>query len=95
MNSRKITLQGYIQVPEDRMQAIRAALPAHIALTRQEPGCLTFNVTENPTIAGRFDVYEEFSDRQAFDAHQKRGANSAWAEITVGIPRSYQITGPK
>ncbi len=93
--SGKITLQGYIEVPENRLASIRAALPRHISLTRQEPGCLTFNVTENPEISGRFDVYEEFSDKQAFDAHQQRGAKSEWADITRGIPRHYRISGPQ
>ena len=95
MGNATIALQGYIEVPQNRLAGIRAALPEHISLTRQEPGCLIFNVTENPEISGRFDVYEEFSDRQAFEAHQKRGAKSEWAEITAGIPRHYQITGPR
>ena len=95
MTAEKITLQGHIDVPENRLAEIRAALPAHIALTQAEPGCLVFRVTENLDIVGRFDVYEEFTDRKAFDAHQTRGENSPWAEITKGIPRHFQITkGP-
>jgi quinol monooxygenase YgiN len=90
-----ITLQGYIEVPKNRQAGIRAALPKHISLTRQEPGCLAFNVTENPKISGRFDVFEEFLDRHAFEAHQKRLAKSEWADISAGIPRHYTITGPQ
>lgn len=95
MKSEEITLQGHIDVPENRLTAIRDALPKHIALTRQEPGCIIFDVTENPEIAGRFDVFEVFSNQQAFDAHQKRGASSDWAKIAAGIPRSYKISGPQ
>jgi len=92
MTSAKITLQGHIIVPKDRLEQIRKALPLHIALTRAETGCLIFNVTENTTQPGHFDVYEEFSNRTAFDAHQKRGAASDWAKITDGVPRHFQIS---
>jgi len=92
MSTGKITLQGHIDVPAERLEEVRSALPVHISLTQKEPGCLSFNVTENANITGRFDVYEEFATREAFDTHQKRGAASTWAEITAGIPRHYSIS---
>jgi quinol monooxygenase YgiN len=88
----EITLTGYIDVPADRLDAVAAALPAHIALTRQEPGCLSFDVTPDADVPGRFNVAERFSSRADFDAHQARMKSSPWAEITAGIPRHYQIT---
>ncbi len=88
----KIRLTGYIQVPDDRFSDVRAGLADHIRLTRQEPGCISFEVTENPDIPGRFDVAETFADKAAFDAHQTRIKASPWAEITAGIPRDYDIT---
>ncbi len=87
-----IELTGYIDVPAARLEAITAALPRHIALTRAEPGCLSFEVTPDPTHPGRFTVAERFTDRTAFDAHQARTRASAWAEVTQGIPRHYQVT---
>jgi len=86
-----IKLTGYIDIPADRYEAVAAALPDHIALTREEPGNLTFNVTENPDVAYRFDVSETFVDQAAFDFHQTRTASSPWAEITKGIPRHFNI----
>ncbi|MBI1492145.1 putative quinol monooxygenase [Halocynthiibacter styelae] len=88
----KIQLNGYILVPDDRLDAVRAGLIDHIRLTHQEPGCISFEVTENPDIPGRFDVAETFTDQAAFDAHQTRTKASPWAEITAGIPRDYEIT---
>ncbi|NRP25143.1 hypothetical protein XMM379_001835 [Aliiroseovarius sp. xm-m-379] len=88
----QISLTGYMDVPEDRQAAVTAALPAHIALTRAEPGCLAFDVTENDDIPGRFNVTERFASRADFEAHQQRMRASQWAEITAGIPRHYQIT---
>lgn len=86
-----IRLTGYIDIPQDRYEAVAAALPDHIALTRAEPGNLTFEVTENPDIPYRFDVAETFVDQAAFEFHQTRAASSQWAEITKGIPRHFKV----
>jgi len=86
-----IRLSGYIDIPADRYADVAAALPDHIALTRAEPGNLTFHVTAHPTIPHRFDVSETFKDQAAFDFHQIRAGASPWAEITKGIPRHFKI----
>lgn len=89
----KIYLTGYIDVPDDRLEAVKSALPQHISLTRAEPGCLSFDVVQNENIRGRFMVAEVFVDQAAFDAHQTRTKNSDWFKTTEAIPREYSITG--
>ena len=86
-----VVLTGYIDAPEDRLAAIRAALPGHIALTRAEPGCIWFNVDPCPRVAGRFLVSECFTDQAAFNDHQVRTKASPWAAIARDIPRSYKV----
>jgi len=86
-----IYLTGHIDVPAERMEDIQAALSAHIALTRAEPGCLSFEVHPCPDVKGRFLVSEAFVDQQAFDAHQARAKASDWANVSEGIPREYSI----
>ncbi|GAA6207384.1 putative quinol monooxygenase [Cognatishimia sp. WU-CL00825] len=86
-----IRLTGYIDIPADRLAAVRSALPDHIRLTRAEPGNLTFDVTEDLDQPGRFHVAESFLDRKGFEAHQNRAAQSVWAEVTQGIPRHFEI----
>ncbi|MGV6804599.1 MAG: putative quinol monooxygenase [Ruegeria sp.] len=92
MSQSKVYLRGFIQVPMDRIEAVRAALPEHISLTRAEPGCLSFDVFEDAEIPGRFNVSEVFENRAAFDAHQARTKQSPWAKATRNIPRSYDIS---
>jgi quinol monooxygenase YgiN len=87
-----VNLDGYITVPTDRLEEVRAALPDHIRLTRAEPGCERFDVTERTAQPGVFDVSEQFVDRAAFEAHQARAGASPWAEITRGVPREYVVT---
>lgn len=88
-----VRLNGYLDVPEDRLQDVRHALPQHVALTRAEPGCLRFTVEEDRGCPGRFIVSEVFADQIAFEAHQTRARASDWFRITQGLPRNYVIEG--
>jgi len=88
----KVYLTGYMEVPLERIAAVTAALPHHIALTRAEPGCIAFSVTPSLDDPTRFTVAETFRDQASFDAYQRRTASSAWARITEGLPRHYTIT---
>ncbi len=89
--TKKIRLTGHIDVPADRLASVEAALAEHIALTRAEPGCITFSVAPCDQIEGRFLVSELFRDQAAFDTHQARVKASDWGRITAGIPRIYDV----
>lgn len=86
-----IRLQGHIIVPDGDLPKILLELPKHIELTRQEGGCLTFDVSQDPDNKNRFNVYEEFVDHNAFENHQKRVKNSNWGRITANAERHYSI----
>jgi quinol monooxygenase YgiN len=88
-----VILTGHIDVPPERLTDIRAALVDHIALTRAEPGCLRFDVTENAEMAGRLMVSEEFVDAEAFAAHQARAKASDWGGSSAGLVRDYVVEG--
>ena len=90
-SSGNVVLTGYIDVPMPRRSVVWSALPRHVELTRSEAGCLHFEVTEDPLIEGRLNVHEIFTNRNAFEAHQKRTAGSPWAEITAGLTRHYNV----
>lgn len=87
----KVYLSGHLEVPADRIRAVKAALPEHLALTQAEPGCLSFSVTQSPDNPSHFLVSETFADQTAFDAHQSRASTSVWAEVTAGLKRHYSI----
>ncbi len=89
----KGVLSGYILVPEAELPQIETALPEHIHLTREESGCLIFNVTQCSEDRTRFEVYEEFEDKAAFARHQERVATSPWGTCTRNVKRHYQIEG--
>ena len=86
-----IRLKGHlICLTEAEAAAVRAHRPDHQALTRAEPGCLSFDIldTDDPLV---FDVQEGFRDRPAFDAHQARTRDSAWFAATRGILRDFRV----
>ncbi|WP_170330671.1 putative quinol monooxygenase [Ruegeria arenilitoris] len=88
----KVFLTGFLDVPRDRLEQVRAALPNHISLTRAEKGCISFEVVEDAAHTGRFNVSEIFESQEAFEEHQNRTKASDWFKVTEGIPREYSIT---
>ncbi len=89
----KVVLKGYIIVPETDLEAVKGELVRHIELTRQEKGCLIFEVSQNRTQSNRFEVYEEFTSKESFELHQQRVASSRWGLITKNVKRQYEVNG--
>ncbi|MBW9058865.1 antibiotic biosynthesis monooxygenase [Rhizobium pusense] len=94
MNNRAgaVRLRGFLRcLSKDDVQLVRRHLPEHLRLTREEPGCISFEVseTDDPLI---WRVEELFADRAAFDFHQQRTRASEWFMATSAIPRDYEIT---
>ncbi|WP_413283462.1 putative quinol monooxygenase [Vibrio sp. MA40-2] len=87
----KIILEGYIVVPKNELINVLNQLEMHKQLTLEEQGCLVFEVTQHPNDPTRFDVYEEFVDKTAFNSHQKRVAASNWGAATQNVQRFYQL----
>lgn len=86
-----IRLRGQLVcLSAEEAAAVQAHRPVHEALTRAEPGCLSFEIaeTEDPLV---FEVMETFRDRAAFDAHQARTRESDWFAATRSILRRFQI----
>lgn len=74
----------------EEAERVRAHLPDHIRLTRAEPGCVSFEVTQSPDPL-IWMVEERFVSRVAFERHQERVALSDWGRATAGIRRDYMI----
>jgi quinol monooxygenase YgiN len=86
-----IRLRGHLVcVTDDEASSVQTNLAAHIALTRAEPGCLSFEVTatDDPMV---FEVMETFRTRDDFNAHQARTRQSAWFSATRSILRDFRV----
>lgn len=89
----KVTLKGFILVPESDLELVQTELPNHTRLTLEETGCITFSVVQNSDNPLRFDVYEEFADKESFELHQQRVKASYWGKVAVNVERHYEILG--
>ena len=88
-----VVLTGVLICATDDQTAVVAQhLPLHLALTRAEPGCESFEVTPSAE-RGVWLVSERFRDAASFRAHQARVADSEWGRATTGIERRYEIRG--
>ncbi|WP_086930172.1 putative quinol monooxygenase [Agarilytica rhodophyticola] len=88
----KVILQGYIVVADRDLSAVETELPKHIIRTRLEEGCLEFQVTRDSYNTNIFNVYEEFTDRNALEAHRERVKTSNWGKVSAGAERHYKIS---
>lgn len=88
----KVRVTGYLQVPESDRSAVDEALPVHRDLSREEAGCLLFEVTRDDTDPGKWHLLEEYVSQAAFDYHRERSANSPWASVSANVQRVLEIT---
>ena len=86
-----IRLRGQlICMTAEERETVLGRVDEHISLTRSEPGCLSFDITqsEDPLI---FEVMESFRNRAAFDFHQTRTRDSRWFAATRHILRDFRV----
>ena len=88
----KVILKGYIIVSSEDFDAVQKELPGHIERTRQEEGCLIFEVSQDQENTNRFNVHEEFIDKDSFSVHQDRVRSSKWGKVSANIERHYRIS---
>jgi len=87
----KVVLKGHVLIPHDDLKSVLEELPLHKELTRQEEGCLIFEVIQDESQVCKLNVYEEFKSKTAFQYHQDRVRSSRWGSITKNIKRFYEI----
>ena len=86
----KVILEGHVLVTDSDLVAVKNELANHIELTRQEEGCLVFEVSQDSENANRFNVYEEFISQDAFRIHQARVGCSEWGKVSIRLEKHYK-----
>jgi quinol monooxygenase YgiN len=86
----KVILEGYVLVTDSDLATVKRELANHIQLTRQEEGCLVFEVTQDNENINRFNVYEEFTSQNAFILHQQRINTSEWGKVSLRLEKHYK-----
>ncbi len=91
----KVILEGYVLASDFDLASVKRELSNHIKLTRQEEGCLVFEVSQDNENKNRFNVYEEFTSQETFKAHQLRLINTEWSKISEKLEKHYITSGTK
>lgn len=58
-----------IPAAEGSVPAVREALQTLVAATRDEPGCVSYDLFESASAPGTFVTVERWADQAAMDAH--------------------------
>ena len=93
MSTEHVALSGILRCADDaQIVLVHRYLPAHMALTRAEQGCLSFDVIQDVTDPHLWHVNELFDSQASFDTHQQRTRASEWGKETAHIARQYTVT---
>lgn len=74
------------------LETVKRELFNHIQLTRQEEGCIVFEVSQDKANKNRFNVYEEFTSQEAFELHQRRAGSTEWGKVSSRLEKHYKTT---
>ncbi len=87
-----VRILGTLTATGHDIERARQLIPEHIALSRAEPGCLRFELTEDDQTPGLWRLDELFADQAAFDHHQQRTRASIWGRESGGMVRDFTVT---
>ena len=73
-----LLLTAFIEVAPESRAAIGEALPAVIAATRAEDGCIEYGCYEDTQAPGRYVFVERWRDQAALDRHLGTPHMAAW-----------------
>ncbi|MCY2994095.1 MAG: putative quinol monooxygenase [Planctomycetota bacterium] len=66
-----IILTATVKAKPGQEAALQEVLVALVELTRQEPGCLCYNLHQSKSDPTEFMFYEQWASKEAIDAHGK------------------------
>ena len=69
MTQPAVTVTATFQARPGQESALRLALLGLLTPTRQEPGCLNYDLHQSAEDSARFLFHENWTDRAALDAH--------------------------
>ena len=66
-----VILTAMVKAKPGQEEAVKEALLALVQPTRQEPGCLCYNLHQSKSDPAQFMFYEQWASKAALDAHGK------------------------
>lgn len=82
--SQPVTVIAFINAKPGKEAAVKQALLDLILPTRQEKGCINYDLHQWPEKPGHFVFYENWQNRETLDAHLATAHLRAFEEIAGG-----------
>jgi len=70
MNTDEVVLNVHMEAVPGHEEELAAQLLALVQPTRNEPGCIAYELHRDPRNEGRFMFYEKFASEAALEAHR-------------------------
>jgi quinol monooxygenase YgiN len=88
-----VTLTGFLICRTlEESDRVSHLLPEHVRLTREEMGCLSYEVYRSMADPVCFAVRAVYRDRDSLAAHQVRAGDTDWGRATKGATRDFRLT---
>ena len=89
MSAAPIGVMVTVEIEEARVPAFLEALKVDAAGSREEEGCLRFDLLKDSEAANTWHFYEIYKDNDAMAVHKTLPHYKAWADFKAGFAASF------
>ncbi|SLN41870.1 Antibiotic biosynthesis monooxygenase [Aquimixticola soesokkakensis] len=86
----RVMLTGTLTCAPTEVEDLLSLMAKHIRLSRNEPGCLDFDLWQDELTPHVFHLSEVFRSEAALQAHQDRTHSSDWGRVTKDMRRDFK-----
>lgn len=80
-----ILVIGTVTVPPEAAEAVRPAMADMMRATREEAGCVSYNLCEDLLEPGRIVISEEWESMAALEAHFAADHMATWRQALADV----------
>ena len=91
MSAAPIGVMVTVEIEEARVPAFLEALKVDAAGSREEEGCLRFDLLKDSEAANTWHFYEIYKDNDAMAVHKTLPHYKAWADFKAGFAASFSL----
>ena len=86
-----LTIVANIRARSGQEDLVRAELEKLVQPTRQEPGCIQYDLHQNNDHPGHFLFFENWESRESWQAHMASAHLARYQEATDGAIEDFSI----
>lgn len=87
----KLTIVAQVKARADRIDLVKSELMKLIATTREEAGCLQYDLHQDNEDPARFLFYENWESRELWQAHMNAPHLLAYREATEAFIEEFSL----